>query len=257
MAETKIEWAHFTFNPWIGCVAVSPACDHCYAELEAKRRGWARWGKDEPRHVTSDQYWKAPLKWNRATEQRVRVFCGSLCDVMEDRADLQSQRDRLYEVIERTPNLDWMLLTKRPQNFRRFLPNTWLANPRPNVWGMTTVESADYLWRVESLCETPFVVRGLSMEPLLSNVTLPDRFLKLRNSAWVITGGESGHHARAANPDWYRDLRQQCVSAGVAFHFKQWGEHNDVLIKIGKKAAGRTLDGRTWDEVPEPQLARI
>lgn len=244
--NTSIEWCSHTFNPWIGCVAVSPACDHCYAEAEAKRRGWAKWGKDEPRHFTSEQYWKAPLKWNRQAEGRERVFCGSLCDVMEEKSDLQPQRERLYELIDRTPNLDWLLLTKRPQNFRRFLPMQ-----RPNVWGMTTVESAEYLWRINALCKLEFAVYGLSMEPLLGPVTLPDEFLALGKRAWVITGGESGHHARQANPNWYRSLRDQCQGAGVPFFFKQWGEYDAGLVKIGKKAAGRVLDGRTWDELPE------
>src|SRR5581483_7405074 len=97
---------------------------------------------------------------------------GSLCDVMEDRDGLQEIREDLYSLIRSTPNLDWLLLTKRPQNFRRFLPNEWLATPVPNVWGMTTVESEDYLWRVGELRKTPFVVRGLSIEPLLGHIKL-------------------------------------------------------------------------------------
>jgi protein gp37 len=142
---------------------------------------------------------------------------------MEERPDLTGRRYRLYGLIGDTPNLDWLLLTKRPQNFKRFLPKTWIETPQPNVWGMTTVENSDYLWRIERLLQVDFAVYGLSMEPLLGPVTLPDEFLHLGKRAWVITGGESGHHARQSSPEWFRSLRDQCVEAGVPFLFKQWG----------------------------------
>jgi protein gp37 len=218
-----------------------------------------------------------------------------MCDVMEERefvsfpgdSHLPTERKRLYELIERTPWLDWLLLTKRPQNFRRFLPAAWLAKPRENVWLMTTVENAEYLWRVEELLNTPAMVRGLSMEPLLGPVDLRDingkdslckwdRGCAMNHLDWVIAGGESGPGARPSHPDWFRSLRDQCQAAGVAFHFKQWGEwglaaehgFSDYqqreshtfsigdrlgveLIHIGKKDAGRLLDGRTWDELPK------
>jgi protein gp37 len=256
MAEiTEISWCDHTFNPWEGCVKVSPACDNCYAEARDKRmHSGGNWGKDAARLPHSESYWKQPLKWNRQAETRERVFCGSLCDVMEDRADLQPIRERLYDLIPATPNLDWLLLTKRPQNYKRFLPASWLLNPRPNVWGMTTVESADYIWRIEALMGVEFAVYGLSMEPLLGPVTLPKEFLSLGKRAWCITGGESGRSARQGSPDWYRSLRDQCIEAGVPYHFKQYGEYNADLVRIGKKAAGRTLDGRTWDELPSPVM---
>lgn len=272
MAEnSEISWTHATFNPWIGCVAVSPACDNCYAEGESKRRGWAKWGKDEPRHFTSDSYWKAPLKWNRQAKEsgeRMRVFCGSLCDVMEHNDSLIRQRRKLFDLIETTPNLDWLMLTKRPQNFRRFLPGDWIINPMPNVWGMTTVESDAYRWRIEALGDTPFAVRGLSCEPLLGDLSIEPELWNNRID-WLIAGGESGPGARPMNADWVRSLRNQCQRAKVAFHFKQWGNWCDTdqmpddvyakidasgrdpgLYQIGKKAAGRLLDGRTWDELP-------
>ena len=256
MRNSKIEWTDHTFNPWWGCVNVSPACDHCYAERFANRKTRTKdplWGKDARRLITTEKQWKEPLRWNRSAERRgihERVFCGSMMDVMEARCDLDAPRQRLFRLIEETPHLDWLLLTKRPQEFVKLLPKSWLANPRPNVWLMTTVESAKYLWRIDALLEAPAVVHGVSMEPLLGPIKLPKHLLKLRSHAWVITGGESGPGARPTRIEWVRILRDMCVSAGVPFHFKQWGEHGADGKKVGKKRAGRLLDGREWDELP-------
>lgn len=244
--NSKIGWTHHTFNPWAGCTKVSPACDFCFAETDTKRYGFCGWGKDAERRVTSVQYWRQLAHWNLDAQLegvRKRVFVGSWCDVMEDRSELKIIRDQLCGLIEENLWLDFLLLTKRPQNFRRFLPAEWLRSPRPNVWGMTTVESAEFKWREKALLETPFAVRGLSMEPLLGPVEIDP------NIDWVIAGGESGPHARPSNPAWFRSLRDQCAAAGVSFFFKQWGEYRD-FVKIGKKAAGALLDGREWLEVP-------
>jgi protein gp37 len=286
--NSKIEWTDHTFNPWHGCTKVSPACDHCYAEAFSRRIGFSEagskfpiWGKDAERRFFGDEHWNEPLKWNRAAERegvRKRVFCGSMCDVMESysgaghlvKETIEESRHWLLRIIERTPNLDWLLLTKRPQNFRRFLPDNWLRGSMPeNIWGMTTVESADYLWRVQELQRVPFRVRGLSIEPLLGPIFLAQFLWGISDRIhWAIVGGESGHGARPMHPDWARKLRDQCKEAKVAFHFKQWGEWVSVsevagpgkhyhfpdgvtVRRVGKKAAGRTLDGRTWDEVPE------
>ena len=260
--NSPIEWTDHTYNPWWGCNNVSPACDNCYAEEEVTTRWTSKvgniWGKDAPRHFLSDAHWKEPLKWNRQAQRegvRKRVFCGSMCDVMEDRPDLIPHRERLWKLIEATPFLDWQLLTKRPQNFLRFLPKDWIKHPRQNVWLMTSVESSDYLWRVNALKACPAVVHGLSIEPLLAPIpTLTDH---LTHIEWVIVGGESGRRSqpiRPMHPDWVRDIRDQCQAARVPFFFKQWGEHNSDLIWIGKKKAGRELDGRTWDEFPDPDL---
>jgi protein gp37 len=305
--DSNIEWTHHTFNPWLGCVEVSPACDHCYARtLVTGRMARDVWGKDKPRPETSESYWHQPFVWDRAAEragERHRVFCGSLCDVMEDRRDLDRIRGDLYKLIESTPHLDWLLLTKRPQNFGRFLPSAWLEKPLSNVWGMTTVESAEYLWRVTELLNTPFAVRMLSCEPLLGPLDLTSipcmgqpsitrnvltgRFHNVPFVAkdgarvmvsvdtkpridGVICGGESGARdlpIRAMNPDWARSLRDQCVAAGTAFFHKQNGEYASVsevegpgehfkfpdgttVRRVGKKRAGRLLDGREWNELP-------
>jgi protein gp37 len=190
----------------VGLYQCKPACDHCYAEAidgRHTRNPDKHWGKDAPRLISSDAYFMEPLKWNRLATEREQVFCGSMCDIMERRDDLTEPRNRVFELIEQTPNLDWLLLTKRPHEFKNFLPKTWLADPRPNVWLLTTVESADYLWRIEELVKVPAVVHGVSCEPLLGPLTLPDSFLK-SSRAWVIAGGESGIRktVRASHPDW-------------------------------------------------------
>lgn len=232
--NSSIEWCTHTFNPWWGCTKVSPACGlpmkghegerhgECYAKTGAERYGFKIWGQDAPRRFFGDAHWNEPLKWDRAAKKagkRHRVFCGSMCDVMEDRVDLQELRRRLCSLIQRTPHLDWLLLTKRPQNFRRFIPPAWLEQPEPNVWLMTTVESPEYLWRIDTLKAAPAVVLGLSIEPLLAAIPTLGEYLD--GISWVIVGGESGPGARPMHPDWVRSIRDQCQAAKVKFFMKQ------------------------------------
>lgn len=249
--KTGISWTDATFNPWWGCVKISPACDNCYAERDSIRYGHHIWGKDSLRRFFTDKHWEGPVKWNRDAERegtRKRVFCASMADVMEDRRDLDESRTRLYSLIQRTPHLDWLLLTKRPQNFERLLPPAWLLNPEPNVWLGTTVESPKYFWRVKELISVRAVCHFLSLEPLTE--ALPG--LPLFDIEWVIAGGESGGMAvRPASPEWFREIRDAATARKIPFHFKQWGEHGPDLVRIGKKAAGSLLDGREWKEFPE------
>lgn len=383
--NSGIEWTHHTFNPWLGCVKVSPACANCYAEKNRAvaaaeaRVGKTLWGPDAERVRTSESYWRQPHRWNRealAAGERRRVFCASLADVFEDRPDLEPHRFDLWRLIEETPGLDWLLLTKRPDRVLASVPMAWRTGFPGNVWLGTTVEDqarADE--RIPHLMRVPARVRFVSGEPLLEGVVLPS-FIRLRrpvagdvvwlddhkvaaiggggfvaadagthrvylnpNGArsvavpcgvcagkgcpgdpypceggrvmlgikpdecedlglgidWLIVGGESGPKARPMHPGWARALRDQCVAAGVAFHFKQWGEWqagsapgrdpererimlNDgrllraagdlmpaerfakswgpagydanIMTLVGKKTAGRELDGRTWDELP-------
>lgn len=314
MAENStIEWTHHTFNPWIGCTKVGPGCDHCYAEswdARGLQQRETRWGPHAARTRTSAANWRKPLAWNRAAAaagERHRVFCASLADVFDNHASILPEwRDDLWRLIEATPNLDWMLLTKRPGNIGNMLPVPFdFDRLYPNVWlGCTVVNQAEANRDIPKLLAVPAAVRFLSMEPLLGPVDLEHvkpasgrRFDALRAFYagggdrspcidLVIVGGESGPGARPMHPDWARSLRDQCQAAGVAFHFKQWGEwtprraadQNDLLDarkslivkpdgcitsgllaygpdawlvdKVGKKAAGRLLDGRTWDEMP-------
>jgi protein gp37 len=274
--DSKIEWTHHTFNPWWGCERVSPACKHCYAETWAHRMGFNLWEKGAPRRELSDPYWRQPLSWNHEAGQngqRARVFCASMADVFEGRSDLDRIRQRLWGLIEQTPNLDWLLLTKRPEHVSAMTPwqNTW----PDNVWLGTTVETQRWAERrIPHLLQNPAAVLFLSCEPMLGPIDLtPWLAAGNHNRAidWVIAGGESGHKARPMNPEWPRVIRDQCALNGVAFHFKQWGNWrpasgyvnghttrkmanstgDDVMmIKIGKKSAGRRLDGRHWNDLP-------
>jgi len=265
MAETsKIEWTDATFNPWVGCTKISPACDHCYAEGWAKRAGNPELWQGERRR-TSAVNWRMPVKLNAlaVTEgRRLRVFCASLADVFDNQVPADWRED-LWALIRATPMLDWQLLTKRPQNIGKMLPADW-GQGWPNVWLGTTVENqAEADRRIPHLLATPAAVRFLSCEPLLGPVDLrhmdQDIFDAVGDALtgkwrwrdgptrqetprinWVIAGGESGPGARPMHPDWARSLRDQCAAAGVAFHFKQWGEwlSGEIFHPESKRSAG-------------------
>jgi protein gp37 len=269
--NSKIEWTTHTFNPWWGCVKMSPACKHCYAESWAKRLGEPVWGIKAPRRFFGDRHWAEPLQWNRIaieTGVRARVFCASMADVFEDRDDLDPHRDRLWKLIEATPGLDWLLLTKRPD--RVLVCTPWGTKWPRNIWLGTTTE--DQEWgdeRLAALAEIPAAVRFISAEPLLGPLSLRGW---TKAVDWVITGGESGPKARPSSPSWFRTLLNECMAADIPFHFKQWGdwapgqglnlakarsaaaEDGTTMLRIGKKAAGRELDGMTWDGLPRIAL---
>lgn len=238
---TAIEWCDRTFNPWIGCTKVSAACKNCYAEAYDKRwNGGDHWGPEGARRRTSVANWRKPLRWNRlleGTDRRERVFCASLADVFEDHPELVSWRRDLFQLIGNTPNLDWLLLTKRPENIAGMLPEGW-GQGWPNVWLGTTVEDqVRDTERIPHLLQVPAAVRFLSMEPLLGPVnlgligTVPRSWggtgyeIICDRLHWVIAGGESGPGARETRPTWFRNLRDQCHDAGVAFFMKQMSEH--------------------------------
>jgi protein gp37 len=270
--DSEIEWTHHTFNPWWGCVKLSPACAHCYAESWAKRVGMDLWGGRAERRFFSEQHWREPLKWNRDAERRgtrARVFCASMADVFEPRRDLDPWRDKLWDLIERTPSLEWLLLTKRPGQLLHVYP--WTSSARDNVWLGTTAENQRWAnRRIERLLRVDAKVRFLSCEPLLGAIDLTP-WLPKSLIGWVIAGGESGGQARPTHPNWVRSLRDQCRNFDIPFHFKQWGHWSpdvqseveartiDILDEDGararlawqpKKKSGRTLDGRTWDDYP-------
>lgn len=240
MKDSKIEWTHHTFNPWIGCTRVSPGCVNCYAEtMMADRYKKVKWGPAGERKRTSADYWKQPLKWNReaaAAGERRRVFCSSLADVFEFKADqvddLRFWRFHLWELIDETPYLDWLLLTKRPENVNNIVPFTYGGEWPSNIWIGTSIENQEYAdKRIPELLRIPAGVRFLSVEPLLGPVDLSEWLWadmpgkpRLNRLHWVIVGGESGPNARPMHPDWVRSIRDQCVAAGVSFLFKQWGE---------------------------------
>lgn len=239
MAEnSRIEWCDHSFNPWWGCQKVSPGCANCYAETLSKRTGRTVWGPTAPRMQMSEANWRKPLKWNRDAEAEgvaKRVFTASMADVFEDRPELNEPRERLFRLIEATPWLQWLILSKRPLNMLLLAPAHWQHDGWPkNTVAMTSVEDqrrADE--RIPQLLAVPAPLRGLSCEPLLGPVDLFSvggwenaaywwgRDIKLD---WVIAGGESGPGARPMHPDWARSLRDQCKTAKVPFFYKQTGE---------------------------------
>jgi protein gp37 len=181
-----------------------------------------------------------------------------MADIFEDRPDLAEERQKLFHLIDSTPHLDWLLLTKRPENIRRL--NGWGGQFPTNVWLGTTVELQEYApQRLDALLENQSVVHFASCEPLLGPLDLSPWLAPSRLN-WLITGGESGKRARPMAPAWARALRDQCAAAGVPFHFKQWGDWAPVanrgqeLARVGKKAGGRILDKQTWDGFPRPRL---
>jgi protein gp37 len=270
--DSKIEWTDHTFNPWIGCTPVSCACDHCYAADLSNRYGWAKFEAGAPRHRTSAETWKQPLRWNRRAQAngvRERVFCASLADVFDTEVP-DAWRADLFELLVRTPRLDWLLLTKRPQVAAKYFAG---AAPRPNIWLGTTVENqamADL--RIPALLSINVKIRFLSCEPLLGPIDLgavrqtvvpgffgdalgwhhrgkchEDEGVAYPSIAWVIAGGESGRNARPSQPDWFRALRDQCAGAAVPFFFKQWGEYAPTVLdqKPGEAEPWRIYpDGR-------------
>lgn len=253
--NSKIAWTDHTFNPWWGCTRVSAGCEHCYAAGMAKRLGYDVWDNGL-RRLFGNKHWQEPLAWNAsaaAAGQRHRVFSGSMCDVCEatGSAELDVPRERLWDLIDQTPNLDWVLVTKRPENMPTLAPSAWSTGWPKNVWAIATVENQAVAFsRILSLLRVPSVVRGLSIEPMLGPVDLRNfrfdvdsvstRWDSLTVLDWIIVGGESGPNARPMHPEWVRSLRDQCQEAGVPFFFKQWGP----------VAAGRTLDGHEYTDVP-------
>jgi protein gp37 len=232
-----------------------------------------------PRRELTSGYWNQPARWNAdaaLSGARARVFCASMADVFENRRDLDARREKLWRVIEETPSLDWLLLTKRPQNIRKLAP--WTSQWPGNVWLGATAENQKWLdVRVPFLVATSAPIIFLSCEPLLGPLNLEKwvagaRRGDFRKIDWVIGGGESGHNSRPMHPAWLMELRDQCVSAEIKFHFKQWGNWKPesksdgrsratrilsgangeciTMVNLGKKDAGRRLQGRTWDEFP-------
>lgn len=286
--NSKIEWCDHTFNPWVGCTPVSAACDFCYAENWAKRTGQANLWKGDRRR-TSAVNWAQPLKWNReaaAAGMRPRVFCASLADVFDNQA-LEEWREDLWKLIRETSHLDWLLLTKRPQNIAKMLPDDWNGG-YANVWlGMTAEDQLQYDIRWGHLGRITARVRFISYEPALG--PLIDLYAMSALPDLVIAGGESGPGARPSHPDWFRYVRDYCAKIGVAFFFKQWGsclpgsmdgegehgepayiideEHSSIdfddlgkgrlveahdreFIRFNHKRTGRLLDGVTHDGMP-------
>lgn len=242
--DTAISWATDTFTTHWGCTEVpeSPACEHCYAREFSKRMNFDVWGNDKPRRFFDDKHWNHPRAWDRTalkTGKRRRIFVNSMSDTFEGRRDLDAVRERLWALIPETPNCDYLLLTKRPQNVMRMTPPAWHSKWPANAWVGTTAENQRWAdIRLPFLKEVPAPVIFVSAEPLLGPLDLRPY---LSFARWILIGGESGEGSRRMDPQWALDLMQQCRDAGAAIHFKQTGE---VLAKeMGlKHKAGKKME---------------
>jgi protein gp37 len=232
--NSKIEWTDSTWNPVRGCTKISPGCKHCYAERFAERfRGVPGHPFEQgfdlrlvPAKVEEPLHWKRPQ----------RIFVNSMSDLFHDGVPV-SYIQRVFEVMNRADWHQYQVLTKRAERLESLSNELPWA---PHIWMGVSVENKDYLWRINHLRRTRAHVKFLSIEPLLG----PIGKLDLRGIDWVIVGGESGPGARAMNAEWVTHIKNECIRAGVAFFFKQWGG-------VHKKRYGRELEGRTWDEMPE------
>lgn len=225
--SSAIEWTQATWNPWHGCLKVSPGCAHCYMYRDKRR-----YGQDPMVVVRSKTAFNAPQKW----QQPKIIFTCSWSDFFVAEAD--QWRNEAWEIIRATPQHTYQILTKRADRIPSHLPAGW---PFQNVWLGVSVENPRFYYRIDGLRDIPAQVRFLSLEPLLS--PMPE--LPLLGISWVIVGGESGPRCRPMKPDWVRDVREQCKRANVSFFFKQWGG-------LRKETKGRILDGRVWNAMPYP-----
>ncbi len=286
MIDSKIEWTDDTLNFWWGCQKVSDACKFCYAERVALhfKPEVVLWGGDgSTRLLRLDAAFRDLARIeNKAKHQGRprRVFVQSMADICEERADLYDAQRQAWDVLDKYGRAGWvipMLLTKRTEVMAlRAREWGWPAA----AWALTTVENQKaHDERVPHLLEIDAPVRALSCEPFLSDVRFTPPgvpWLNVRDHGkaihWIIAGGESGPQARPTHPRWFRSLRDQALQGGAAFHFKQWGEWapedrpekleqaqlldlptEGMVRRVGKKAAGRLLDGREWNEIPIPQ----
>jgi protein gp37 len=311
--ESKIEWLHWgdilpdlfingaTFNGWTGCTKVSAGCANCYAEKNTvarvfRAREVETWGKNAARTFASESKWKDPIKWNNQAAKLKKimpVFAHSLSDIFEEYTgrvgnftgtkesrkwqtffqDLKKPRALLIHRVFQTPNLFWLLLSKRPENFHKHLqecieleeiPFTskeewditkskiqdWLnGNPPINVMILTSIEDQKNLTRLTNLEKIPALYRGLSCEPLLGEIKIESE--SLQNIQWLIAGGESGPSARKCRLEWIVSLQEQCLNSKTPFFFKQWGNWGPDSVFRNKKENGNNLQGKKYLELPK------
>lgn len=222
--DTKISWCDASFNPWIGCTKVHEGCKFCYAEeLMDNRYHTVEWGATGTRKKTKT--WKEPVKWNKEAEKlgvKYKVFCASLADIFEDRNDLTPWRKELFKLIDDTPNLNWQILTKRPENIRKM----WEGGYRNNIWrGTSPCNQTTFDTSVIPLIQTNDLspIAFLSFEPLIGPVTITECLIN--HIHWAIIGGESGDKARECKLEWIEDLKNQCIVAGIPVFVKQLGSN--------------------------------
>ncbi len=235
MAQTSsIEWTEATWNPVTGCTKISPGCKFCYAERMAKRlqaMGKERYADGFDLTLQPDVV-ELPLRWKKP---RI-IFVNSMSDLFHKDVPTTFIQD-CFRVMSEASQHTFQVLTKRPERVAEIAEE--LPWP-PNVWMGTSVENQDYVWRIRMLREIPAAVRFLSVEPLLGPISR----LPISGIDWVIVGGESGPGARPMKEEWVTQIRDRCLKFEVPFFFKQWGG-------VNKKRTGRTLEGKTWDQMPQ------
>lgn len=231
--KSSIEWTESTWNPITGCTKISPGCKHCYAERMSSRLK----AMGQPNYVNGfrltihEHVLEMPLRWKRSQN----IFVNSMSDLFHKGVPF-GFISKVFDVMTRASHHRFQILTKRSNRLLNL--NSKLSWP-PNVWMGVSVENPDYLFRIEHLRQTDSKIKFISFEPLLG----PIHNLNLEGIDWVIVGGESGPKARKMAPEWARAIRDQCLSDGIPFFFKQWGG-------VIKKRTGRILDGRTWEHMP-------
>jgi protein gp37 len=231
-SSTGIAWTDMTFNPWWGCTKVSPACEHCYAATMAKNRKMDVWGAGAARRQTGEINRKLPFTWERKAIRegvRFKVFCLSMGDVMDGEVP-QAWREELWDTIDQTPHLDWQLLSKRPQNYLRYLPKQF---KHQNVWFGTTAETQDYydqrwpaLFRLSE--RFPKAPLWISYEPALGPLTVKNC---RSHPDWIIFGGESGSGFRPMQLSWAEAIKAECDQLGLSFFMKQMAATTLVKAK--------------------------
>jgi len=237
-ANSAIEWTEATWNPLTGCTKISPGCKNCYAERMSKRLE----AMGQPNYSAGfslsfhEHVLGLPLMWNKPQ----MVFVNSMSDLFHEQVPDEFIM-KVFDVMRNASHHRFQVLTKRSGRLKEI---DELLNWSENIWMGVSVENKDYTYRINNLRRTSARIKFLSLEPLLG----PIPKLDLENIDWVIVGGESGPKARPLKSEWAVDIRDQCQKAGVPFFLKQWGGFN-------KKKAGRLLDGRIWDEMPQQFLA--
>lgn len=243
--ESAIEWTERTWNPTTGCTKVSPGCKHCYAEVMARRlQAMGAPGYERGFRLSlHPQRLEEPLRRKRATT----YFVNSMSDLFHKQVP-DEFLDRIFDVMRATPQHTYQVLTKRAER----LPDYFASRACPdNVWLGVSVETKRHgVPRIDFLRQVPARIRFLSVEPLLEDLGA----LNLEGIHWVIVGGESGHGARPMRSEWAENVKRQCEAADVAFFFKQWGGWGADGVRRSKKANGRELGGRTWNEYPNADL---
>jgi protein gp37 len=245
---SRIEWTEQTWNPTVGCTKISPGCKNCYAEAMARRlKAMGAPGYDNGFALTVlPERLEDPIKRKKPTV----YFVNSMSDLFHEKVP-DAYVGRVFDVIQRTPQHTYQILTKRAARMARFFKARQVP---PNAWLGVSVEDKKYgVPRIDHLRKVPARIRFLSVEPLLEDVGALD----LHDIHWVIVGGESGPKARPMHRAWALNVQQQCEAQNVAFFFKQWGGWGADGKKRAKSANGRILDGRTWDEMPEAVAAQL